>query len=230
MTQVLALSRMRFGGYARSQRVLAPVLATLVLLTMLQVSGGGSPADAYGMSALVLFSIFGWQAKLSLDTEPDVQRQLSLLAVGSGRREIAAGLVAAGLTTVPTILAGLLAPWLTGAMEVPPGAGGAVRALLFGLWVHVLAAVPGVAVGAWASRPITRTRGWGAVTLVGISIGVLVLDLTPGPQTWLVPQLVGAVRAGQTGSVLSGAVITVHALIWSALGIISYLAVRGSRR
>jgi hypothetical protein len=231
VTQVLALSRMRFAGYARSQRVLAPVLASLALVAMLQAGGDASAVDAYGVSAVGLFGIFAWQAKLALDTEPDAQRQLSYLAVGSARREVAAGLVAAGLTAAPTLVVGMVAPWLSGTVQSPPTTVALVGALGFGLWVHLLSALPAVAVGAFASRAVTRTRGWGVAMLVGASVMVLVLGLNgAGPLRWLVPQIIGAIKAGEDGDLGSGVVITLHAIAWSALFFAGYLVLRARRR
>jgi hypothetical protein len=227
----MALSRMRFAGYARSQRVLAPVLASLALLAMLQAGGAADAVDAYGISAVGLFGIFAWQAKLSLDTEPDAQRQLSYLAVGSARREVAAGLLAAAITAAPTLLVGMLAPWVSGAIEVPKTIGPLIGSILFGLWVHLISALPAVAVGAYASRAVTRTRGWGVAMLVGASVLVLVFGLKgAGPLQWLVPQIVGAIRAGHDGDLLGGIVITVHAVAWSALFFGAYLVLRARRR
>jgi hypothetical protein len=233
VTQVVALSRMRFGGYARSQRVLAPVLASLALLGVLQVGGAASAVDAYGVSAVGLFGIFAWQAKLALDTEPDAQRQLSQLAVGSARREVAAGLLTASLTALPTILVGLVAPWVTGTIRLAETVtiGDNINSILFGIWVHLISAIPAIAVGAYASRAVTRARGWGVSMLVGASVMVLVLGLNgAGPLRWLVPQIVGAIKAGNDGDLLTGLVITVHAIVWSALFLAAYLVLRARRR
>ncbi len=233
VSQVAALSRMRFSGYAKSQRVLAPVLASLAMLAVLQVGGAASAVDAYGVSAVGLFGIFAWQAKLALDTEPDAQRQLSYLAVGSARREVAAGLLAASITAVPTVVVGMVAPWATGTIELPETAttGDIAASIGFGLWVHLISALPAVAVGAYASRAVTRARGWGVSMLVGASVLVLVLGLNgAGPLRWLVPQIVGAIKAGNDGNLVSGLVITVHAIAWSALFFGAYLVLRARRR
>jgi hypothetical protein len=230
VNQVYALARMRFVGYARSQRVIAPVLATLAVLGILHAGGKSSPVEAYGMSAIVLFGILAWQAKLSVDTEPDAQRKLSYLAVGSARRDMVAGLLAAGATAVPTILVGLAAAWFSSAVDAGDD-GSMVGALFFGVWVHLLAAVPAWAVGAFASRPVTRTRGWGVAMLVGASVLVLVLGIADaGPLRWLVPQLVGAIKAGEDGNVARGVAITLHAVVWSAVLFGAYTALRNRRR
>jgi hypothetical protein len=222
---------MRFGGYARSQRALAPVLATLAVLAIVHGGGPASPEDAYGFSALALFGVLGWQAKLSVDTEPDAQRQLSYLAVGSARRDVVSGVLAAGATAIPTVLVAVAAPWVAGAIETPESSGALAGAVLFGLWLHLLAAIAAVAVGVCASRPVTRARGWGVAVLVGASVLVLVLGLAEaGPVQWLVPQLIGGMRAARDGDLTAGIVITLHALIWSTIVFGGYVILRSRRR
>jgi hypothetical protein len=218
---------MRFSGYARSQRVLAPVLATLAVLAVVHNGGPVDPTDAYGFSAMALFGVLAWQSKLAFDTEPDAQRQLSYLAIGSARRDVGAGLVAAVITAVPTIAVALAAPWVLGAIRAESMG----SALALGLWVHLVAAVPALAVGALASRPITLTRGWGAATLVGATVLVLVLDVAEIKVVrWLVPQLLGPAKAALHGDVLYGVIVTAHALVWSAALVGLYLLIRHRRR
>jgi hypothetical protein len=229
MSQVVALARMRFGGYARSQRVLAPVIATLCILGVLHNGSPSTATEAYGFSAIILFGVLGWQAKLAFDTEPDSQRQLSFLAVGSARRDVAAGLLSAAATAIPTILVALVAPWLVGAIAVGDSSVGA--AILLGLWLHVTAAVPAIAIGAIASRPITRTRGWGVTALVGGAVIVLVLGVANAPGIrWLVPQLLGLMRSAQRGDVVLALLLTVHAFVWSGLLFLGYFGLRNRRR
>jgi hypothetical protein len=231
MSQVAALARMRFSGYARSQRVLAPVVATLFVLAVLYSSGRASPTDVYGLSAIILFGVMGWQAKLAFDTEPDAQRRLSYLAVGSARGDVIAGLISAAITAVPTIIVGVTVPWIAGAIATTGEPSAVLSAIGLGLWMHLVAAVPAVAVGALASRPITLSRGWGVTVLVTATVLVLVLGVADVPGVrWLVPQLVGALRSAQRADVLSGVLVTVHALVWSALALLGYFALRNRRR
>jgi hypothetical protein len=207
--------------------VLAPVLATLGILAAIHNGGRSTPTEVYGFSAIVLFGIMGWQVKLAFDTEPDSQRQLSYLAVGSARRDVTAGLISAALTALPTIAVGVAAPWIAGVIDADsPG-----PAVALGLWIHFVAAVPAVAIGAIASRPITRTRGWGVTVLVGATVLVLVLGVADVPGIrWLAPQLVGAMRAARRGDVIDSALITLHAIVWSALLLLGYFGLRNRRR
>src|SRR5215468_3295342 len=107
-----ALVRMRLAAYLRKQMALAPMLAALVVLGVIYGGGQAPPAEAYGLSAVVLFPVMAWQVKILLDVDPDTQRGIAVTTIGSRRREVTAGLVAAALTTVPTIVAGLVLPWL----------------------------------------------------------------------------------------------------------------------
>ena len=113
-----SLIRMRLAAYVKSGRFILPLLATLVLLGIAYGGGRSSAASAYGTSALMLFPVLAWQTKLLLDTEPDVQRRLALTALGSRRREVTAGLVAAALAAVPVILIALIVPWLFDAVTL----------------------------------------------------------------------------------------------------------------
>lgn len=231
MSQVAALARMRFSGYARSQRVLAPVLATLVVLTVVHTGGAGPAYEVYGFSAMALFGVLAWQSKLAFDTEPDSQRQLSFLAIASARREVGAGLLAAAVTAVPTIVVAVGLPWFVDAVKVEPGVGPALSAVALGVWIHIVAAVPALAVGAIASRPITQTRGWGVATLVGATVVVLVLDVSELKIVrWLVPQLMGPSKSAEHGDVLYGVIVTAHALVWAAVLVGAYLLLRQRRR
>nr|BFE76683.1 hypothetical protein GCM10020092_099840 [Actinoplanes digitatis] len=70
-----ALVRMRLAGFVRSGRALAPVIAAVVVLAVVHGGGQSAAAPAYGYSAVMLFPVLAWQAKLLLDAEPDVQRR-----------------------------------------------------------------------------------------------------------------------------------------------------------
>ena len=75
---VTALVRMRLAGFLRTGRAAGPAARR---------PGGRSasstaaarprPAEAYGVSAAVLFPVLAWQTKILLDVEPDVQRRLA---------------------------------------------------------------------------------------------------------------------------------------------------------
>lgn len=225
MSRVAALTWMRCGAYARSQRAYPPAVAALVAILFAHSGGPSRPDLAFAFSAALLFGVFAWQTKLVLDTEPDTQRLLSRVAVGSGRRELVAGLSAAVVATLPLVAVGVVMPLFAGVLGV------ATRHLLpwllFGLWIHLVAAIAGVGIGALASRVVAGARGRSAAILLGGFVLVLVLGSRDTPALrWLVPQLVGADGTQGLGTV---GLITVHALAWTALAVAVYARLRRTR-
>jgi hypothetical protein len=229
--RTLMLARTRISGYTRSRRALAPTIATLGLLAVIHAGGQAPMSEAYGVSALILLPVLAWQAKLVLDLEPDTQRLLATTTVGGARRELAAGLIAGAAPALFTIGAGLAVPWIFTAIEAPDSFGDLLIGLVYGVWIHALSAVTGLAIGAWASRAISRDLGRATLTLV---IGVvLVLALgsgRAGPVGWLVPRLTASVRAGYTDSVGAAVLFTVHATCWVALVLVGYARSRLTTR
>lgn len=219
-----ALCRMRLAAYYRSRIALAPLVATLVSYAVIY-AGPPSPAgEAYAISALALFVLHAWQTKLILDTEPDTQRHLARSAVGVPR-ELAAGLLAAGLAGAAAIpvLVGL--PPLIGYVTTP---GGTPIALITGVVVHALAVPPAVAVGAWSSRAVTRSAGASVIVLtIGATVAVT-LGINEGPLALLAPPLMATARAASAGTIapLSGLGLAAHAVSWTALVLAGYALAR----
>lgn len=217
----------RVTGYARTRRALAPLIATVGLLALLHAGGAAPGTEAYGTSALVLLPVFAWQAKLVLDAEPDGQRLLSGVQVGGPAREVAAGLLAALLPAVLTLGVALALPWTIGAISGEDVAAG----LAFGVWIHVLSALTGLVIGAWASRATSPDLG--RATLVLVVGVVVVLALGSGavdPLGWLVPRLTASVREANDDSLLDVVLLGVHALAWIALLLAGYVRTRLTRR
>jgi len=221
-----ALIRMRLIGYLRTGRFILPLLSTLVVLGILYGGGRSSAAEAYGTSALLLFPVLAWQTKLLLDTEPDVQRRVALVALGSRRREVTAGLVAAALAAVPLIVVALALPWIFDAVtSVDVGSG-----MLLGIWAHVVAALPALAIGAWSSRVISGSAGRATAVLTSGVVLAFVIGLHGSPVPWLAPPLVSASRtmdAGASAAAVTG--LTAWALVWAALAVAGYGWLRRSR-
>jgi hypothetical protein len=227
-----ALIRMRLVGYARTGRFIAPLLTCLVVLGTLY-SGGRSPAgESYGVSGLVLFPVLAWQAKLLLDAEPDGQRRLAAVAVGSAARERSAGLLAAVAAALPIVVLGMLLPWLLAGIDPHPRAGEPIltSGIMAGVWVHLLIVPPAVVLGALASRPVTRTFGLGSMVLVGGGILTVVLGLSGSPLWWLAPPVMPATRAAARGFVApDAAMISAYAIVWSVAAWLAYTALRRAR-
>jgi hypothetical protein len=230
MTEMTALIRMRLMAYLRTQVAFAPLLAALVVLGIFYGGGQANPTEAYGMSAVVLFPVLAWQVKILLDVEPDVQRRIAATAIGSRAKEVVAGLVAAALTAAPTILAGMVLPWLVGGITMRKSPVALEAAVLSGLWAHVIAVPGALALGALASRAISRTAGNGVAILVTGFVFAIVLGLKESPAPWLVPPLMPVSRAVIPGaSPAQVAALSVWAIAWAAAVLLGYTRLRRTR-
>ncbi|GII24270.1 hypothetical protein [Planosporangium mesophilum] len=227
-----ALARMRLVGYVRTGRVVAPLVTYLVVLGTLYGGGAAQAGEAYGVSALFLFPVLAWQTKLLLDAEPDVQRRLAVVAVGSPLREQAAGLFAAVAAALPVVVISLVLPWGLGGISASAGPGdpSLLSGVSVGLWAHLVMIAPAVALGACASRAVTGSFGMGAMVVVAGAVLTLVLGLNGSPVWWLAPPMMSVARLATHGFVPSGvAALTVHALAWTAVALAGYVGMRRSR-
>ncbi|MBT8224651.1 MAG: hypothetical protein HKP61_10895 [Dactylosporangium sp.] len=228
-----ALVLMRLRGYAVTGRVLAPLLAGLVVLGTLYGGGQAQVGEAYGVSAAVLLPVLAWQTKMLLDVEPDTQRRLAAIGVGSPVRECCCGLLAAGAAAVPVVLLAMMAPWILNGIAGPQypsdlslGAG-----MALGVWAHALLVPPAIVIGAWSSRAVTRTAGTGVTVLVAGTVGVVILGLQSSPVPWLAPPVLAVARfCERGGSWQALAMLTVWAVFWTAGAVVGYGALRRVRR
>jgi hypothetical protein len=229
---VAALIRMRLAGYVRTGRVLAPLLTCLVVLGTLYGGGPAPAGEAYGVSAILLFPVLAWQTKLLLDAEPDVQRRLAVVVVGSAVREQVAGLLAATVAALPLVAFALALPWTIGGIQLHPRPEDASlpSGVSAGLWAQLVLVPPAVVLGALASRAVTRSFGLGAMVLVSGAVLSLVFGLHGSPIWWMVPPMMSVSRLAAHGFVVSGvATITAHALAWTVIAIAGYVRVRRAR-
>jgi hypothetical protein len=229
---VSALVRMRLVRYLRTGRFLAPFIASLVVLGGFYGGGQAPAGEAYGVSALLLFPILAWQAKLLLDAEPDVQRRLAAVAVGSAVREQVAGLLAAVVAALPLVGLALVQPWGLAGIQVHPRPEDPTlaSAVLVGLWAHLIIVAPAVVLGALASRAVTRSFGLGAVVLITGAVLSLVLGLGGSPAWWLVPPTLSVTRLAVHGFVPGPvATVSLHALLWVACAGAGYSRLRRLR-
>lgn len=195
---MIPLVRMRLAAFLRSGRALAPVITALAVLGVIHGGGPSPAAPAYGYSAAMLFPVLAWQTKLLLDAEPDVQRRLARLTVGA-RREATAGLLAAVVLDLVFCAAAILVPWWPfHAIRGPaPGSGepSLAAGITLGVLAHLLAVPAAVALGALASRAVTRSVRNGVIVLVTGSVLAIVLGLSGSVAPWLVPPVMATARA-----------------------------------
>ncbi|MBB5873964.1 hypothetical protein F4553_007398 [Allocatelliglobosispora scoriae] len=219
---MIALIRMRLTAFAATGRIIAPLIAALIAVGTLHGGGQTGTGEAFGTTAVVLFPLLAWQTKALLDTEPDVQRRLVLVAIGSPLREIWAGAAAALIAGLGTLLLGFAAPFALNALSAESFATG----LVTGVWAMLLVLPPAVALGALASRPITRSAGIGVAVLVGGSVLAIVLSLPVSPVPWLAPPLVRLGRYAADAAPDAGgmALFTMHAVLWTGVvgGVYAY--------
>ena len=190
-----SLIRMRLAGFVRGGRFLAPLIAGLVVLGVIHGGGKSAAAPAYGYSAVMFFPVLAWLAKMVLDAEPDVQRRLARVAVGPVR-EAAAGALVAALMGAIFCLVAIVAPPALGAIRGPePGEPSTVAGIGLGVLAHLFSLAAGVALGALASRAVTRTVRMGITVLVTGAVLGVVLGLQGSIAPWLVPPVMATARA-----------------------------------
>ena len=232
---MIALVRMRLAAFLRSGRALAPLIAALVLLGVIHGGGRSAAAPAYGYSAVMLFPVLAWQAKLLLDAEPDVQRRLARLAVGA-RREAVAGLLAATVLGLLFCAVAVLVPWWPFHAIRGPEPGSSEPSLAagvaLGVLAHLLAVPAAVALGALASRAVTRTVRNGVIVLVTGSVLAIVLGLSGSVAPWLAPPVMATARALTAGVLPSAGrfwLLAAWAVLWCAVMFGGYGWLRRSR-
>ncbi len=226
--------RMRLAAFVRSGRALAPAIAALVVLGVIHGGGASEAAPAYGYSAVMLFPVLAWAAKLVLDTEPDVQRRLARLTVGA-RREAVAGLLAATVIGAVFCAVALLAPWPTGSIRGPaPGTPGPSPAagVALGVLAHLLALPAAVALGALAGRAVTRSVRNGVTVLVAGVVLAIVLGLSGSVASWLAPPVMATARALSQPAAPSASVLAQLAAwtaAWCLVALTGYAHLRRRR-
>lgn len=231
---MIALARMRLAGFLRGGRALAPLIAVLVILSVLYGGGASLAAPAYGYSAVCLFPALAWLTKLLLDTEPDAQRRLARLAVGPFR-EGAAGLLAAVTAAGVVAVLAMLAPWVFGAIRPPdPGSGepSTLTGILLGLLAHVLSVCAAVVLGALAGRAVTRRVLPGVAVLACGSVLAVVLGLRGSLVPWLVPPLMAVARELSTDRLPSAGslvLLSVWSVVWCTAVLGLYAGLRRDR-
>ena len=225
-----ALAYMRLAAFLRGGRALVPLLTAVVIVCVWYGGGQAEVSEAYGGSAVVLFPVMAWQTKMLLDVEPDVQRRLARVALGR-RREIAADIAAATVAALTVLLLALVVPWLVNGVRLPRAGevslGGQVG---LGLWGLLLAVPAAVALGALASRSVTRGALWGVAVLVTGSVLVIVLGLQHSFAPWAVPPVMATARTLNSHPTAAGLLLpTLQAALWTAMAVTAYAVLRRRR-
>ncbi len=228
---MIALARFQVAGYVRSYRALYPLIVVALLMAILLQQWPathdprlypGLVAGGYGDSAAFLVPIGAWAARSLLDTEPDVQRDLSWLAV---RSPAAAGLLAG--FAVNLALALLLAIFPV-AQTISFGLGPGL--VLSGLALMVLAAAAATAFGAWTCRAVMPSTVLSVLALIGGFVLLLVLGM--GALRAVSIPIVGWVRAAHRGpGHLAGALpgLSLQVVLWCLVVAGGYVTVRRTR-
>lgn len=228
---MVTLTRFQVTGYVRSQRALYPlvVVACFVVLMLVQ-----SPGQEHGAALTVgtfadiaafMVPIWAWAARALLDTTPDVQRDLATLAVGDRTTAAVSGVLAAYGVNV-TLAVIMLAVPLMQALAFHVG----TSALLAGVALQPLAAVPATLLGAWTSRAVIRSPALSTLALLGGS--VLLLLLSMGPLAWLSLPMIEWLRAAHHGEAAFAADfpgVALHILLWSGAVAAAYVWIRRRR-
>jgi hypothetical protein len=216
---VTALARMRLEGYVRSGRVLFPALAALVVLGVAYGGGAAQAGEAYGYSAVVLFPVLATQAQMLLNTEPDVQRRLSVVAVGGVRREMLAGTLAAVVASLGAVVVALTVPWLIGGITGParPDDPSLAAGFTAGIWAYLLLLPPAIALGTLASRAAVGSVGLGLAVLASGCVLGYVVGVRDSAVWWLGPPLLPTARATVEGLDVAALLgYTAQSLLWTA--------------
>jgi hypothetical protein len=226
---VTALARMRLAGYVRSGRVLFPALGALVVLGVAYGGGAAQAGEAYGYSAVVLFPVLAAQAQMLLNTEPDVQRRLSMVAVGGVRRDMLAGTLATVVASLGAVVVALVVPWLVGGITGPRSADdpGLVAGFTAGIWAYLLLLPPAVALGALASRAAVGSVGIGLAVLASGCVLGYVVGVRDSAVWWLGPPLLPTARATVGGLDVAAMLgFTAQSLLWTAAVAALYVRLR----
>jgi hypothetical protein len=225
---MIALTRMRLSGFVRGGRALPPAIAVVVVLGVIYGGGASPAAIAYGYSAAALFPVLAWLTKVLLDAEPDTQRRLARISVGPAREALAGVLAALVVSLIVCVLA-MGAPWLFHGIDPTKSLGSGI---VLGILAHLLAIPPAIALGALASRAVTRTVRTGVAVLTVAAVLVVVLGLKGSWAPWLVPPVMATARALNdpgTPPVGTLTLLIAWAVLWTAVAFTGYATLRRSR-
>ncbi|HTT89685.1 MAG TPA: hypothetical protein VMF65_09010 [Acidimicrobiales bacterium] len=179
------LARYIAADTARSQRWLPPLLVYAVFCAFNLAADGSAAGNALptmATAAAALLPISIWLTVVVGNCEDPVQATITAATVGGEARLrlaklLVALMAAAALGLISTVLA-----WLgTNNFGLTD-----FRALGAGLAAHLLAAVVGVAAGAWCMRPILDRRAWAVLTGLAVTMVEVLVPHCPPVRQFLV--------------------------------------------
>ncbi|MEV4251713.1 hypothetical protein AB0J52_00945 [Spirillospora sp. NPDC049652] len=219
-----ALIRFQLAGYLRSMRFLPSLIVALLLVLLVfgQWPSGPDPVKlatgTYGDAAAFMVPLSAWTTRSLLDTQPTVQRWLTVLAV---RRSAVGGLLAAFTASSAISLLLFAAPFLQAlTVGVPAKTTGAAVLLA------VFACAAGTAIGAWTSRAIIPGAGAALLALLCALTASLLLGL--GRLNYLAIPYLNWIKAAHKGpSALQASLpgVMLHLGLWCLIATTGYLVV-----
>jgi hypothetical protein len=166
-----ALCRYIAADAVRSQRWVAPVLAFLVALLVID-AGGGSVLSMYAAGATALLFASTWLTVTVVNCEEPMQVAITTVNAGSSPAVHGAKL---GVGLLGGLILGALA------LASAPLAvhGWTATDLLYGAIALILAAITGAAFGGVCGRPLIRSRAWAVLAAVALCLAEIVIPSCP---------------------------------------------------
>lgn len=166
-----ALTAYTLTDVGRSQRLVPPLLLLGAVVTVLYSGSPSSLLEEYAVTAVALYPIGAWIGLAVLNTEDDVQRDLTVVAAGGAARVATAKLLAAHLVVavLAFVLVGLSIALgrATGPLRLDP---------VIGLAAHLICGACGVAVGTPFCHPIVLRLGWAVIGILAALLLTLPLN------------------------------------------------------
>lgn len=213
------LARYVFADVARSQHWLPPLLVYAVICGFNLALDGGAPGNAlptFATAAAALLPIAIWLTVVVGNCEDPVQATITVATVGSEARCRLAKLLVALFGCVALGLLSTLVAW----MDTSDLSFTDLSGLAAGFAAHLLAAVVGVAVGAWCMRPIIDRRAWAVLIAVAVTLVELLVPRFPPVRQFLVlfgrtpANLAAGIAFIAAESILITAVLVAGAIRW----------------
>jgi hypothetical protein len=214
------LARYIAADTARSQHWLPPILVYAFFCAFNLAADGSAPGNAlptFATAAAALLPISIWLTVVVGNCEDPVQATITAATVGGEARLRLAKLLVALLAATALGLVSTVVAWMDTSNFRFTDFGG----LAAGLAANLLAAVVGVAVGAWCMRPILDRRAWAVLLAVAVSmVEVLVPHFPPVRQLLVLfgqvepAHLAASIALIAAESVLIAAALVAGALRW----------------